>query len=343
MFGISMALGPVLGGFLVSAISWRAVFFVNLPFTLGAIALTAFFVPESRAPRPRRVDPVGQVLVVVALGTLTYAIIEAGRVGFEAPVLALLAFALACFVGLVAYELRRRDPLLEVRFFGSAPFAGASATAICQFAATGGVLFLSTIYLQSVRGLSPLHAGLYLLPMAVMMIVFPPVSGRLTARFGTRPSLLLGGLAVAASGVMLTGLAPDTPITLLLGAYLLFGIGSGLVNTPITHTAVSGMPPAQAGVAAGVASASRSVGMTLGVAVFGAVAGAGLAAGFGPEFAQATQPAWWIVAGLGLTITALGFLTTTGWAHGTARRTAERLAEPAVPVEGDSRYSSAQA
>jgi hypothetical protein len=123
--------------------------------------LTALFVPESRAPRPRRLDPVGQVLVIAALGTLTYAIIEGGRVGFGTPwIVILLAFALACFAALVLYELRRREPLLEVRFFTSAPFAGASAIAVCLFAATGGFLFMNTLYLQDVRGLSPLHAGL---------------------------------------------------------------------------------------------------------------------------------------------------------------------------------------
>src|SRR5215217_3819127 len=114
MFGISMALGPVLGGFLVSAISWRAIFVVNLPVAIAAVALAALFVPESRAPRPRRIDPVGQALVIAALATLTYAIIEGERVGFDAPaIVLLLALALGCAAALVPYELRRREPLLE--------------------------------------------------------------------------------------------------------------------------------------------------------------------------------------------------------------------------------------
>jgi EmrB/QacA subfamily drug resistance transporter len=331
VFGISMALGPVLGGFLVSAISWRAIFLVNVPFGLAAIALTALYVPESRAPRARRFDPVGQVLVLAALTTLTYAIIEGGRVGFgTAWVVVLLAVALGCFAALVLYELRRREPLLEVRFFNSVPFAGASTIAVCLFAATGGFLFMTTLYLQDVRGLSPLHAGLYMLPMAAMMIVFAPLSGRLVGRFGARPSMVAGGLAVMVSGLLLTGLAPGTSIPLLLGAYAVFGIGSGLVNPPITNTAVSGMPPAQAGVAAAVATTSRQVGLTLGVAVLGAVAGAGAGNAIGAGFAGATQPGWWIVAVLGLVVTALGFLSTTGWAHATARRTAERLEEPEI-------------
>jgi EmrB/QacA subfamily drug resistance transporter len=323
MFGISMALGPVLGGFLVSAISWRAVFVVNLPVGLAAIALATRFVPESRALRPRRLDLAGQVLVIAALAALTYAIIEGGRAGFgTVGIVILLAVAIGCFIALVLYELRRREPLLEVRFFKSAPFAGASAIAICLSAALGGFLFMNTLYLQDVRGLSPLHAGLYMLPTATMMIVFAPISGRLTGRFGARPSMLTGGMAVLASGLMLTGLAPDTSVPFLLGAYAIFGFGFALVSPPIANTAVSGMPPAQAGVAAAVATTSRAVGLTLGVAVFGAVAGNGLGGGIGRWFAQATRPGWWIVAALGLAVAVFGYLTTTSWARGTAQRTA---------------------
>jgi EmrB/QacA subfamily drug resistance transporter len=341
MFGISMALGPVLGGFLVSTISWRAVFPVNLPIGLAAIALTALFVPESRAPRPRRIDPVGQVLVIVALAALTYAIIEAGRVGIGAArIVLLLTLALACFAALVLYELRRREPLLELRFFTSAPFAGASAIAVCLSAALGGFLFMNTLYLQDVRGLSPLHAGLYMLPTATMMIIVAPLSGRLVGRFGARPSMLAGGLAVLASGLMLTGLAPGTPVPSLLGAFAVFGVGVALVSPPIANTAVSGMPPAQAGVAAAVATTSRQVGITLGVAVLGAVAGGGLGGGIGRGFAQATRPGWWIVAALGLAVAALGYLTTTGWARNTARRTAERLEEHELRDLGATRAGS---
>jgi EmrB/QacA subfamily drug resistance transporter len=328
MFGISMALGPVLGGFLVSAISWRAIFLVNLPVGLAAIALSALFVPGSRAPRPRRIDPVGQVLVIAALAALTYAIIEGGRVGFGAVgIVSVLALSLGCLVGLVLYELRRREPLLDVRFFTSAPFAGASAIAVCLSVALGGFLFMNTLYLQDVRGLSPLQTGLYMLPTATMIIVVAPLSGRLVGRLGARPSMLIGGLAVLASGLMLTGLASDTSVALLLGAYAVFGLGFALVSPPIANTAVSGMPPAQAGVAAAVATTSRQVGLTLGVAVLGAVAGGGLGAGIGRGFAHATRPGWWIVAALGLTVATLGYLTTSDWARDTARRTAERLEE----------------
>jgi MFS family permease len=163
-----------------------------------------------------------------------------------------------------------------------------------------------------------------------MLIVFAPVSGRLVGRFGARPSIVAGGTALLASGLLLTGLAPGTSVTFLLAAYAVFGFGFALVSPAIANTAVSGMPPAQAGVAAAVATTSRQVGITLGVAVLGAVSGARLDDDIGPWFAHATRPGWWIVAALGLVVAALGYVTTTNWARDTARRTAERLQAPAA-------------
>ena len=140
------ALGPVVGGALVDSVGWRSVFFVNVPIGVIAFILTTIFVPRSRAPRPRRIDPVGQVLVILALASLTYAIIDAPRAGWtSAGTLGLFGFSLVCFIGLVLYELRHREPLIEMRFFRSVPFSGASAIAVCAFAALGGFLFLNTL------------------------------------------------------------------------------------------------------------------------------------------------------------------------------------------------------
>ena len=170
MFGLSIALGPVLGGVLVDAVGWRAVFLVNVPVGGLAILATHRFVPESRAERPRRVDPVGQILVIVGLASITYGIIEGPDHGWASiDIVASLAVAALALAALIPYELRRREPLLEVRWFRSAPFSGASAIALCAFAALGGFLFLNTLYLQDVRGLSPFRAGLCMLPMAAMV------------------------------------------------------------------------------------------------------------------------------------------------------------------------------
>jgi EmrB/QacA subfamily drug resistance transporter len=331
VIGLSMALGPVVGGGLVEAVSWRAIFWINVPVGIAAVVLTQRFVPESKAPHARRIDPVGQVLVIVLLASLVYAIIEAPDAGWASPqTIGLLVVAVAALVGLVAYEGRRREPLIDPRFFRSAPFAGASLTAILAFASLGAFLFLNTIYLQSGRGLSPLHAGLYTLPMAAMTVVAGPLTGRAVGRFGARPSLALGGIAILVSALMLTSLRTDTSVAWLFASYVLFGIGFGSVNPPITNTAVSGMPPTQAGVASAVASASRQVGQSLGVAVVGAVA-VGTATG-GDAIATGSHPGWWIVAGCGAGIVVLAFASTGAWARGTAERAADALRADAAPA-----------
>ena len=240
--------------------------------------------------------------------------------------------SLLSFATLVFYELRRFEPLLEIRFFGSAPFSGASAIAVCAFAMLGGFLFLNTLYLQDVRGLSPLDAGLYMLPMAGATLVFAPISGRIVGRSGTRMPLLIASVALI---VRLADADPDLGrhrARVPAGGLSVFGIGFGLINPPITNTAVSGMPPSQAGVAAAVASTSRQVGATLGVAIVGAVAGSGLSGVIGNGFASATHASWWIIVGLGVAILILSLLSTTEWASETAARTAARFREVGLPA-----------
>jgi EmrB/QacA subfamily drug resistance transporter len=317
VIGLSMALGPVLGGALVEGIGWRAIFWVNVPVGLAAIALTARFVPESRAPHPRRVDPVGQVLVLVLLASLTYAIIEAPSAGWlSAQTLGLFALSAACLVTLLLYEPRRRDPLIELRFFRSVPFSGATLTALSTFIALSGFLFLNTLYLQQARGYSPLEAGLYMLPMAATTVIIGPITGRLLGRIGARPSLVLGGTGILISALMLTSLSLTTDPAWLIAAYVVFGIGFASVNPPITNTAVSGMPPSQAGVAAAIASTSRQVGTSLGVAIVGAVAVP--ASGRASQLASASHTGWWILAACGAIVIVLGIVTTTPWALATA-------------------------
>jgi EmrB/QacA subfamily drug resistance transporter len=333
--GLSLALGPVVGGALVQSAGWRSIFWINIPVGLLALGLTMRFVPESRAPRPRRLDPVGQVLVIALLASLTYGIIEAPSAGWlSAQSIALFAFAATALVGLVAYESRRSEPLLELRFFRSIPFSSASAIAVCSFAALGGFLFLNTLYLQEARGLSPFEAGLYTLPIAAMTLICSPLSGRLVGRRGPRAGLLAGGVGIGLGGALLTGLTARTPLVSLLPSYFIFGIGFGMVNPPITTTAVLGMPPAQAGVAAAVASTSRQVGQTLGVAVVGAIASVGLgAAGVGSAvgsgFVHSSHAGWWIVAGCGALVFALGLFSTTHRANASARRIADESARQA--------------
>ncbi|MGW4730600.1 MFS transporter [Streptomyces shenzhenensis] len=323
--GISMAAGPLVGGLLVEAVDWRAIFWINIPIGIAALLLTLRYVPESRAPHPRRPDPVGQVLVIALFGALTYAIIEAPHAG-AGTVLPFAAVALIALLGLLRYEPRRPEPLIDLRFFRSAPFSGATVIAISAFAALGGFLFLSTLYLQNVRGLDALHAGLWMLPMAAPTFLCAPISGRLVGSRGPRLPLLIAGVAMTAGSVLFAAFEAETSDLSRLAGYVLFGIGFGFVNAPITNTAVSGMPRAQAGVAAAVASTSRQLGQTLGVAVIGSVLAAGIgSAAFAPAFVDAARPGWWILTACGAAVLVIGALTSGRWARRTAERTAERL------------------
>ncbi|MFF5402474.1 MFS transporter [Streptomyces misionensis] len=323
--GISMAAGPLVGGLLVQSVSWRAIFWINLPIGLAALLLTLRFVPESRAPKARRPDPAGQVLVIALFGALTYGIIQAPESGSGsvAPYFVIAALALAA---LLWYEPRRDEPLIDLRFFRSAPFSGATVIAICAFSALGGFLFMSTLYLQNVRGLDALHAGLWMLPMAVPTFLCAPLSGRLVGSRGPRLPLLIAGTAMTASGILFALFEAETSNATLFLGYVLFGIGFGFVNAPITNTAVSGMPRTQAGVAAAVASTSRQLGQTLGVAVIGAVLASGIgASSYRAAFVSAARPGWWILTVCGVAVLVLGLLTSGRWAHRTAERTAARL------------------
>jgi EmrB/QacA subfamily drug resistance transporter len=339
--GLSFALGPTLGGLLVQSVGWRSIFWINLPVGAVALVLTALFVPESRARRPRRPDPVGQAFILVGLATLTFGIIEGPGRGWASPeIIACFAVAAGALAGLLWYEPRRDEPLLDLRFFHSAPFSGATLIAVSGFAGLGGFLFLNTLYLQDVRGLTALRAGLLTLPVALAVSVAGPVSGRLVGRTGPRLPLVLGGVGMATGAALLSFAGTGTAVGWLLLAYIPFGTGFGLVNPPITNTAVSGMPLSQAGVAAAIASTSRQAGQSLGVAVIGSVAtslGAGAARGsgpLGPRFVAAARPGWWIITGCGVLVVALGLLTTGAWARRTAAAVADSLESPAGQPAG---------
>jgi EmrB/QacA subfamily drug resistance transporter len=334
--GLSLGLGPLVGGTLIDSVGWRAIFWINVPIGLVALVLTVLFVPESRAPRARRPDPVGQALIIVLLAGMTYSIIESSRSGWSTQTIVAAVLAVVALVALLRYEPRRTDPLLDLRFFRSVPFTGATAIAVCAFGAFSGFLFLTTLYLQDVRGLSPVVAGLCMLPLAVMTLICAPLSGRIVGSRGPRLPLLAAGACMCVGALLLVPLSGDESYPRLIASYVVFAAGFGLVNAPITNTAVSGMPREQAGVAAAVASTSRQVGATLGVAVIGSVLAAGLHGSLRTSFVSASHAAWWLIAGCGLAVLILGALTTGPRAIASARRTALITAEePAVPVLAD--------
>ncbi|MGI5127091.1 DHA2 family efflux MFS transporter permease subunit [Pseudonocardia sp. CA-107938] len=320
--GLALALGPVVGGALVDGLGWRAVFMVNVPIVVTAVVLAARLVPESRAPRARRFDPVGQSLVVIVLGSVVYAVIESQTLGWSSPVIVGLAvLAVLGIAGVLAYEPRRADPLLELRLFRSVPFSAAIGTALCALCGFNAFLFVITLYLQNTRGMSALAAGLCLLPVGVLTVVLSPVTGRLVGALGPRIPLLVAGAAMAVGGAIALELSPGSPLPTVLAVCGAIGVFLGTVNPPITQTAISGMPRSMAGVAGSLASVGRQTGTTLGVAIAGTIVGPALASG--PlAYTDAAQAVWWLVLALGIVVAALAVLSTGPWARGTAERAA---------------------
>jgi EmrB/QacA subfamily drug resistance transporter len=342
--GLGIGLGPLVGGVLVELVGWRSIFWVNVPVVIVAVLAAAVFVPESRSPRSRRIDPIGQLVMVVLLASCIYAIIEAPRAGWSsAQTIALFTVAAVALVVLVIYEPRRTDPLIDLRFFRSAPFCGAVLVAICSFASFAGFLFLNTLYLQMVRGLSPMEAGLCTLPLGLMVLVCSPISGRAVGAYGPRPSLLLAGTMICVGALMSVRIHADTALVYVLASYLAFGVGQGMVNAPITNTTVSGMPRSHAGVAAAVATTSRQIGTSLGVAIVGSILSSHLSGPIAVDFVFATRPALFLIAALGLTVVVVGVVTTGRWAGRTTDRIAHLFSEDESPAARSGHLGDARA
>jgi EmrB/QacA subfamily drug resistance transporter len=270
--GLSTAAGPVLGGILVETLGWRSVFWVNVPIGL-AVLIGTRRVHESRAERPRAFDVPGQAAIAIALATLTYALISGPESGWiSAPILTLLAISVASWFAFGRWERRSTHPLVELRDLAQPALFAAIMLAIVAFLALGGFLFFNTLYLQDVRGFSPLEAGLLTIPTTACTMVLAPISGRITGTRGARGPAVLACLLIAAAMIVLASIIrPATPIGFLVIGYLLLGSGMGLINTPITNAAMSSMPPARAGVAAATTSTARQIGTNLGVALLGSV------------------------------------------------------------------------
>jgi EmrB/QacA subfamily drug resistance transporter len=322
VMGISMALGPMIGGALIELGDWRAVFWINLPICAAAILLTAIFVPNSRSRTMRDLDPIGQALAVTFLFAVVFVLIEGPEMGWTATgSIVISAIAVLAVTQFLRYEARRNDPFIDLRFFRSIPFVSATMIAVCVYAAYGAFLFMMSLYLQGERHFSAVHTGLMYLPISVAAMSLSPLSGRLVGRFGSRPSLLVAGILITAATLMLAGMTVTAPVWAVAAIFAVFGAGFAMANAPITNAAVSGMPTDRAGAASAVASTSRQVGVSIGVALCGSIAGSALAAG-ATDFAAAARPLWLMCAVLGLCVTALAVVSTSP----RAIRSAERLA-----------------
>ena len=317
VFGISMALGPLLGGFLVQNVGWRSVFWINVPIAAMALVATFKYVPESRAAKPRRLDPIGQLLIVVILGALTSSLIEVHERGWGDPwIVAGITTVVLGLVALIIYERKRIEPLIELRFFKSVPFAVATLLAVVAFSSFNGAMFLSSLYLQTARGLTAQHAGMCLLPIAVALAICSPMSGRLVGSGRVRLPLIIAGCALIAGASLFVGLDLDSWLPQLIVGFGLLGVGLGMINAPITNAAVSGMPRSQAGVASALASTSRQVGATIGIALSGSIVGVSAA---DPAFSHAARPFFWFMVAGGVAIVILGVIATSKRALASAR------------------------
>ena len=329
MFGVSLSIGPLVGGLLVGSVGWRAIFWINVPIGLAALVLTVVLVPESRAARPRPLDPVGQLLVAALIGGVTFAIIEAPRTGWlSVRVDVATAVALVAGAAFVPYELRRRQPMIELSYFRRTRFSGAIVIAAMSNGGFYSFLLLASLYLQRVLGHDPISAGLYLLPMGLMTAVFAPVSGSLIARTGPgRPLLVSGLLLSGGAALMLPAVARGSDALLLLSLTVM-AAGFGFVNAPINYIAAAELPAEQAGLAAATTSTSRLVGGALGVAVVGSVLAARTSEHIADGFASASAPCWWIITGCGLVVLAISAATSVQRAgvrlrHAVAQRVVE--------------------
>ena len=328
--GISIALGPIIGGVLIDTLGWRSIFWINVPVGIIAIALVRVFVPESRAERPRRQDPVGQVAVLAALTGFTFAIIEYPHTGWlSGPTLTALVIGVSGLAAVVIYEPRRSQPLIELRFFRSLPFSGAFIVAIFAVGAYSGFMFLASLYLQGSRAMTPTDAALTLIPMALIMMISGPLAGRVLGAYGPRAPLVIAGSALFAGALMFLDLRPSSSLPHVIATFVFFGVGASFTASPTTNAAASGMPNSQAGVAAGLASTARLMGNAIGVAVIGSVFNSGLgSASVQAGFTSAVRPGLWVIAGCGLVTIVLAIATNSASARATTNRVRYLFEEP---------------
>lgn len=270
---LALAIGPVVGGFLTEQVSWRAIFFLNLPVAAAAIAMTLFSTRESRDETVgRQIDYAGIATLTVGLTGLVLGLIEGNAWGWgSARIVGLFALAVVSLAAFVAIELRVRTPMVDFGVFRSRQFAGAASVGFIVSFGMMAVFFFTALYMQNILGFSALEAGVRFLPMTLVLIVMGPFAGRLTDRVGPKPLLVSGMLLTGASQIWQSFLTADTGYGFLLPSFILLGIGIGLVMSPMTTAAMNAVDRSKAGVASGVLSMGRMVGSSLGIAIFGAV------------------------------------------------------------------------
>jgi EmrB/QacA subfamily drug resistance transporter len=268
--GLGVAIGPVLGGFLLVHYWWGSVFLINVPIALLGALAAIFLVPNSRNARPKRLDLVGALLSVLGFGLLLWAIIEApDRTWTAPPIVAALAGSAALITGFVVWEHRRTDPMLPVSFFSSRRYSAAIASLALVLFALMGLLFLMTQYLQFVLGLSAFRAGLAIGPVALVLLLTAPFSAVLARKIGTKGVVAPGLLLVALGLGFLSQTTMRDGYVWCLPFFLIIGSGVGLALAPSIDSVMGSVPKDEAGVGSATSDTSMQVGAALGVAVLG--------------------------------------------------------------------------
>jgi EmrB/QacA subfamily drug resistance transporter len=273
MAGMGIAIGPVTGGFLIEHFDWNAIFLVNLPIVAIGLAAGAVLIPESRDPESPRLDFPGFGLSIAGLTATVWGLIEAPEKGWtSAPILAAFALGAAIVAAFVAWELRAKQPMLDVSVFRNLRFSAANVAVTFVFFALMGVMYFLTTYLQSVMGYTALEAGVRMVPIALGVIFAARLSVPLTARLGTKVVVAAGLAVVGISLGAFTAVDADTEyMTKVAGALTFMGVGMGLAMAPATDSIMGSLPKAKAGIGSAMNDVVRELGGTLGVAVLGSI------------------------------------------------------------------------
>jgi EmrB/QacA subfamily drug resistance transporter len=273
--GVATAFGPLLGGWLIAAISWRAIFVINLPIGIFVAWAASAHVPESKDPTATgKIDLSGAALAAIGLGGTTYALIEAPEGGHTAAVVATALIGVAALIGFFVRERRATDPMLPLSIFSSRQFSAANAVTFVVYAALGVVFFLLVSFLQISMGYTPIEAGSATLPITFLMLIGSARAGALAQRIGPRIPLTLGPLIIAAGLLLMMRINPgDSYVGMVLPGVLVLGIGLTLVVAPVTATVLAAVDSSHSGIASGVNNAVARVAGLIAVAVIPILSG----------------------------------------------------------------------